>query len=265
MSKRPTVGKWAAKASICICRWMYMLWYQHCLAVTKDTTTLQQQQNKARKHVYRSKRCVQSNTKLIPLTSLHSQALRGICPTCVPHIWLGTQVPQPGMTRDKGVMARLAAIQWCAICTPRVSHQWFRNALSSILSHVCESSISTPCFSSFLSVCLQGTALFFTFPLSYLNSLSLHVWVQEFVTCFRLSFVFPTWPHQTCCNRDELQIYILSVLAFSVSLLLFPRVLPLSDLPFTRILTFLSKISTFPNTSIFSAEQWSHLGTIFKD
>lgn len=242
-----------------------MLWYQHCLAVTKDTTTLQHQQSKARKHVYRSKRCVQSNTKLIPLTSLHSQALRGICPTCVPHIWISTQVPQPGMTRDKGVMARLVAIHWCAICTPRVSHQWFRNALSSILSHVCESSISTPCFSSFLSVCLQGTALFFTFPLSYLNSLSLHVWVQEFVTCFRLSFVFPTWPGQTCCNRDELQIYILSVLAFSVSLLLFPRVLPLSDLPFTRILTFLSKISTFRNTSIFSAEQWSHLGTILKD
>lgn len=40
-SKHPTVGKWASFYLYCF---MYLLWCQQCLAVTKDTMTLQRQQ-----------------------------------------------------------------------------------------------------------------------------------------------------------------------------------------------------------------------------
>lgn len=119
-------------------------------------------------------------------------------------------------------------------------------------------------FCLFCQYASKAPALFFSFPLSYLNSLSLHIWVQERVTCFGMFFVFPTWPFQMCSNRDDLQIYVPAVLAISVSLLLFLWVRPPSDLPFTRIFTFLSKISTVWIHGFFSAEQSSCLGTILE-
>lgn len=95
-----------------------------------------------------------------------------------------------------------------------------------------------PAFCLLCQYAFKEPALFFSLPLSYLNSLILQVRVQELVTCFRMSFVFPTWPFQRRCNHDDLQIYVPSVWAISVSLLLFLCVLPLSDLPFTQSSSF---------------------------
>lgn len=88
-------------------------------SVTKDAATLQQQQSKLSKGAYRSKRWVRSNTKPIPFSC--PEALRGICPSSVSCVQ--TQMPkvlQSGTTRDgemeQGMLARLAAAGWCAIC-----------------------------------------------------------------------------------------------------------------------------------------------------
>lgn len=124
--KHPTVDKWA---SICICCFMYLLWYHQCLAATKDTAaTTKQSEKTGAKGVFRNTR---NGSHSLAYTHRHWEGfVPPVCPAfryvpkCSNQEWSGT----------KGCW-----LGW-QLCTdvplvPPGSQQCFRNALSSILSH----------------------------------------------------------------------------------------------------------------------------------